>query len=187
MNKYVLSWSAALAVCIAIAVIYSRDVERERARANALEARVFELEPIEKDGSSTGSYLTASGNDSSHSELEPLPEPAIAVPPADDVPAKPRSVMEYGGSLSTRHFVQQLQTSLAAGTPLEEYQIRHLIAAIDEVRGTTGALPITDREAQSTANARIIQLSNEILFESQMDTLIALLNREHHENSAPRQ
>jgi hypothetical protein len=183
MNKSLLIISAALLGCAGLATFFARDAQQERSRAQSLAVRLAELEPVEKARDPRAHDRAVSSQISAPVEQ--------VIPPADAAPephasAPPKSVMDYPGTLRARRQVEQLQSALADGTPLQEYQIRALIAAIDRVhrdleRADKHAdVSTTKPPVQSSAavNARIIEAAQDILFESQLERFIELLNRE---------
>jgi hypothetical protein len=80
-----------------------------------------------------------------------------------------------------------LQSALTSGTPLQDYQIHALIAAIDRVRDEIAIEKknTSTRDASSTidwkteTNDRLIQDAADILFESQLETFIEVLKDEN--------
>lgn len=168
MNRPALALSAALIVSIAFAAMFARDAQRERARANALAMQLSEHEPLEKGGTSPrASWDPPSAR---VTQAEPPVEPSAVASTGIDTPTPIKPVMAHRGTRRTRQFVDRLQSALATGTPLQAYQIQPLIDAIDDVSRETESLA-----AQQNANGRIIQAAVPILFESQLDQLIALL------------
>jgi len=184
MNKSVLIISAALLGCAGLASFFARDAQQERARAQSLAARLAELEPVEKASDPRAHGRAVSSQISAPFEQVIRPaEDTLAQPPAS---APPKLVSDYPGTLRSRRQVEQLQAALADGTPLQEYQVRSLIMAIDRVHrdleqaDQNADVSTTARPVQSSAavNARIIEAAQDILFESQMERFIELLNRE---------
>ena len=108
-------------------------------------------------------------------EIERADARPVFVPPPPPAEAKPT----LSGSAHARAQVAQLQTALLGGTPLQEYQIRALIMAIDDVRTDIDR----DRKAQPGAaidwtaeeDERLVQAASDILFESQLERFIALV------------
>lgn|SRR5512138_1887788 len=168
MNRPALALSAALIVSIAFAALYARDAQRERARANALVMQLSEHEPLEKGGTSPRASSDPPAVRVTHTE--PPVEPSPVASAEIDTPTPTKPVMAHRGTHRTRQFVDRLQSALATGTPLQAYQIQPLIDAIDDVSRETESLG-----AHQNANGRIIQAAVPILFESQLDQLIALL------------
>ncbi len=179
---------AALAGSVAVAMMYERNLQRERARADALAERLLELEPLERSdgitdadrkirvGASPNAYVNVPQSNKSPVEQSTL----------IDAQEQPKPVQEYLGTLRTRQQVERLQSALVSGTPLQDYQIRALIPAIDNARSE-----VEEQRAESGArrheaalasdaetNERIIQAAADILFESQLEVLIQLLDRE---------
>lgn len=161
MNRLALALFVALVVSIALAAIHVRDAQRERARADALALRLAEHEPLEKGGSPL--HAVPDSTVVSDVRIEPPAEPTPPASTEIDSPTPAKPIMAYRGTHRARQFVDRLQSALASGTPLQDYQIQPLIDAIDQA-GTP-----------EDGNARIIQAALPILFESQLDQLIALL------------
>ena len=175
MNKPILLLSAALAASLAMTFIYGREVQRERARADALAARLGELEPLERGDGATP-VLAVEFRSDAQSALVPAVERAALPVMAGNASEQPRPVKDYPGTLQTRRQVERLQEALDNSTPLQEYQIRALIAALDAVRRESGeAQPIGTRDT----NDRVVRAAADILFESQLEVFIGLLEREH--------
>jgi hypothetical protein len=166
--------------CAAAVVLLGRDLQRERMRADALAERLIELEPLERPGRSilndadlkhrTDAYATA------QQSIEPPPTSA---------PEQLQPVEEVLGTLQTRQQVERLQSALESATPLQSYQIRALITAIDKVRNEieqeesrvgTQSGSLAKRSAET--NRRIVRAAADILFESQLDTFVQLLDDE---------
>lgn len=170
MKKLVIVLIIGLALTGAIAVKYSRDAQRERERAQSAQARLAELEPVERGG---GSPLPVFDAESLAPPVKWDQQPPIETQAAQDAPARRRSLMEYKGSLRSRRLVWQLQDSLQDRTPLQEYQIQPLITALDE------AAHVSQGEGQGDARAAsrhaIVQAAAPILFESQLEVLISLI------------
>jgi hypothetical protein len=184
MNKSVLIISATLLGCAGLASFFARDAQQERARAQSLSVRLAELEPVEKARDPRAHDRAVSSQISAPIEQ--------AIPSADAAPVQPHAssppklVRDYPGTLRSRRQVEQLQSALADGTPLQEYQIRALIAAIDRVHrdleraDEKADVRATKPPVQSSAavNARIIEAAQDILFESQLERFMELLNRD---------
>jgi hypothetical protein len=176
----------ALIASVAIMILLGRNLQRERARADSLAARLLELEPLEKSGGSTPTEADAKLERDAYATNGHAIEPATKQRTLTDAPEQPGPVKEYSGTLRARQQVERLQAALASGTPLQEYQIQPLIDAIDKARtsveqeGAAGDVrgEAWNREAQAEANRRIVQLAADILFESQLEQLIELLHGE---------
>jgi hypothetical protein len=175
-NRSVLILSVALVCSAVIAVMYMRDSQRERARADALAKRVLELEPVEKSNGSASAQVDA--------RLQParsMPVGHGAEPPDEqhsiaDTPKEPKPLMEFKGTLRARKQVERLQLALVSGTPLQNYQIQALITAIDDVHRELEMQRANDTTLlQARTNERIIQVAADILFESQLEVFIELL------------
>jgi hypothetical protein len=80
--------------------------------------------------------------------------------------------------------VARLQSALATGTPLQDYQVQPLIDAIDQVRGESSPQGTQDAAPNGDANRRIIQATADILFESQLDALMDLLEADRDAEKA---
>lgn len=167
MNRPALALSAALVVSIALTAMYARNAQRERARANAFASRLSEREPLEKGGDG----VSANSNPSTvrDPQIPPALEASAEAANEIDTPTPSKPITAYRGTRRTLQLVDRLQSALATGTPLQAYQIQPLIDAIDEA--SKEAQP---REAQEDANRRIVQAALPVLFESQLDRLIAL-------------
>jgi hypothetical protein len=177
MNKPVSILCAALLGSVLVALWYARDARRERARADALLERVFEMEPVERSEGSARAPARAESVPST-SVAAPILQPKDEQLAADDVPQGPKAVMDFHGSLRARRQVERLQLALVNGTPLrtplQDYQIRALIGAIDEVHRESGDAT----QLPSQTNGRIVQLASDILFESQLEVFVALLREQ---------
>lgn len=170
MNKLVLVLAIALAVSIATALLYARQAHREHARADALAERVFELEPIERGGSARPEASAQVEFPTAISTPSMKADPNVS---ELSEPIRPKTVMDFSGTLQTRRQVQRLQTALANGTALQEYQIQALITAIDDVQREVG-----QAEGETQRNERLIQVAADILFESQLEVFVALLSEQ---------
>lgn len=161
--------------------MYALDLQRERARADALAMRLYENQPLEKSGSpirlSTESALAP------NTQIEPIAEPP-AVPPMAEMPNRVKPILEYQGTQRTRQLVARLQSALATGTPLQDYQVQPLIDAIDQVRGESSSQGMQNAAPNGDANRRIIQATADILFESQLDALMDLLEADRDAEKA---
>jgi hypothetical protein len=176
MNKVVVVLSVLLLGSVVTALMYARDAQRERARADALVERAFELEPVE-----TGGLQPVQPS----APVEPVEPPAAELAiesgtadiPADQRPPAPKPVMDFEGTLRARKQVERLQLALATGTPLQDYQIQALIAAVDAVhRDMQKQRALDPIQLQTRTNEQIIQRSADILFESQLEVFIPLLH-----------
>lgn len=168
MNRPALALSAALIVSIALAAMHARDAQRERARANALAMQLSEHEPLEKGGTSPAA--SSDPRAVRVTQTEPAVETSAVASAEIDTPIPTQPIMAHRGTHRTRQFVDRLQSALASGTPLQAYQIQPLIDAIDDVSRETEALG-----AHDNPNGRIVQAAVPILFESQLDQLVSLL------------
>jgi hypothetical protein len=186
MNKLPVVLSVLLVSSVVTALMYAREAHRERARADALVERVFELEPVEKGGLMP---VQASARDQ---PAEPAPtddvvNSAAADVPASETPSAPKSVMEFEGTLRARKQVERLQRALADGTPLQDYQIQGLITAIDDVhREMQKQRALEPIQLQTTTNEQMIQRAADILFESQLEVFIPLLQGQPQDLEAQR-
>ena len=182
MRKVVLFLTALIVVTLGVVIALRHDLQRERARADALAERVAVLEPVERPSSA----MSTTAKNSSNRETAPGPldlavEHGPVRPTPMDVAEQPTPKKIYRGSSHAREQVEHLQAALADGTPLQEYQIQALISAIDQVRGEIENAK-KERSAQavtkSETNERLVQAAADILFESQLEKFIELLNRE---------
>lgn len=171
MNKPILIVCTLLAAAVASAAYLAIELQQERERADSLALRAFEHEPVEKGGVA-----------SSHANTRDLPHEPIASDaqskPLDDPPppevSPQRSVLEFPGSLRSRQRVARLQSRLSDGTPMQDYQIRALIAAFDDLEKS----PQESDQPQGAGQARsehLIQVASDILFESQMGEFVEML------------
>lgn len=173
------------AIAVPTAVVFNRDAQRERARADALAQRLAELEPIERAGSIEAARaidrvtnIPPAAPDLAVERTDPPPTPSSS---SNEPPKEPKRV--HRGSSRARAQVDRLRAALVDGTPLQEYQIRALITAIDAVhseidreknaQAREGATLTIDWEAER--NERIVQAAADILFESQFETFMALV------------
>lgn len=190
VNKTAYLFLALALIAIAAIVSINRDRQQERDRADALAVRVAELEPIERPRESPSSSphlvergVAAPAEIAAPSERQEGTEVAgIAQPTAD-------SVRSYRGSAQAHDLVSRLQRVLIDGTPLQDYQTRALLAAIDEVRSEVARdkMQSADREVdwKSEENERLVQAAAEVLFESQLERFIDLLNAESRSAEQP--
>ena len=176
MKKLPIVLSVLLVGSVVTALMYARDAQRERARADALIERMLELEPVEKGG-----LMPAQANAHVESD-EPAParhelNQIVADVSTSQTPSAPKANMEFQGTLRARKQVEQLQRALTAGTPMQDYQIRALITAIDAVhREMQTEKAVDPMQFQSKLNEQIVQRAADILFESQLEVLISLLH-----------
>ena len=183
MNRAAVVFIVVTTLAVAAAFMFNRDLQRERARADALAGRLAELEPIEQSTRSTAPRLPErlheaepASDDLALERSEPSPAPSSAEP-EPDTPRKPT----YRASAQAREQVEQLQAALVHGTPLQDYQVRALIEAIDEVqkeieqkKHAQDTAAITDWDAER--RQRLIETAADVLFESQLEAYIELLN-----------
>jgi hypothetical protein len=186
MNKVIVVLSVLLLGSVATALMYARDAQRERARADALVERVFELEPVEEVG-----LMPAQA--SVHVEsAEPAPaahriNPVTAGVPASQTPSRSKATIKFQGTLHARKQVEHLQLALAAGTPLQDYQIQALITVMDDVhREMRQERTLDPIQLQTKTNEEIIQRAADILFDSQLEVFIPLLQGEPQKMEARR-
>lgn len=189
VNKTTVILIALTGSATATAVMLNRDLQLERNRADALAARVAELEPIERPVTETAPSIariregpSPSPNDLALERADARPASAIT---SQERPT--RSTQTSRGSAQAREQVARLQAALVDETPLQEYQVRALIAAIDAVRSNSdregsaqvhdGAVAI-DRKAET--NEPLIQAAADILFESQLERFIEIVKSESH-------
>ena len=186
-NRSVLILSVALVCSAAIAVVYVRDSQRERARADELAKRVFELEPVEKSNGSASAQVDARVQPARSMPVGHGAEPEDEQLPITETPKAPKAVMEFKGTLRARKQVERLQLALADGTPLQDYQIQALITAIDDVHRELEAQRANNITLlQARTNERMIQVAADILFESQLEVFIGLLEDKPQEIEAGR-
>ncbi len=180
---------AALAGSVAVAMMYERDLQRERARADALAARLLELEPLERSDGITNAdrKIRVDASPNAYVNVPQSNKSPVEQSTLTDAQEQPKPVQEYLGTLRTRQQVERLQSALVSGTPLQDYQIRALIPAIDNARSgidrhgaQSGARDLEPPPlgADAETNERIIQAAADILFESQLEVLIQLLDSE---------
>jgi hypothetical protein len=182
MNKLFIVLAIALGGAVIAAYVYQRDMQIERGRADALAARVAELEPVERSSDSNSGR--ANEGSSSSTPFDERVERAGQLPVTRVEPQATEVVKTYSGSVRARRQVERLQSALENGTPLQEYQIRALITALDQVwreleqekKAAPTAIPTDDHSAQ--ARDRMVQTASDILFESQLETFIELLARD---------
>lgn len=176
MNKLSVVLSVLLLGSVVTALMYARDAQRERARADALVERMFELEPVE-EGGLMPAQASAHVEWSDEAPAGHAIDPVIADVPASHKPSPPKAVMEFQGTLRARKQVEHLQRALVTGTPLQDYQIQALIAAIDDVhREMQKQREVDPMQLQTATNQQIIQRAADILFESQLEEFIPLLH-----------
>jgi hypothetical protein len=186
MNKLPVVLSVLLVSSVVTALMYAREAQRERARADALVERVFELEPVEK-GSLMPVQASARDQRAEPAPTDDVVNSAAAEVPASETPSAPKAVMEFEGTVRARKQVEHLQRALATGTPLQEYQIQALITAIDDVHREMQKQRAGDpMQLQSETNAQIAQRAADILFESQLEVFMPLLQGESQEMEAQR-
>ena len=186
-NRSVLILSVALVCSAVIAVVYVRDSQRERARADALAKRVLELEPVEKSNGSASAQVDARVQPARSMPVGHGAEPEDEQLPISETPKAPKAVMEFKGTLRARKQVERLQLALADGTPLQDYQIQALITAIDDVHRELEAQRANNITLlQARTNERMIQVAADILFESQLEVFIGLLEDKPQEIEAGR-
>ena len=175
-NRSVVILSVALVCSSVIAVMYVRDSQRERARADVLAERLLELEPVEKSNASAPAQVDARVQPARSVSIGHGADPEDEQLPITDTPKAPKAVMEFKGTLRARKQVERLQLALATGTPLQNYQIQALITAIDDVHRELEMQRANDMTLlQARTNERIIQAAADILFESQLEVFIGLL------------
>ena len=186
MNKLPVVLSALLLGSVVTALMYAREARRERARADALVERVFELEPVEKGG------LTPVQASAHVESAETAPErheinPVVADVSNSQTASERKAVMEFQGTLRARKQVEHLQRALATGTPMQDYQIQALITAIDDVhREMQQHRALAPMQLQSKTKERIIQRAADILFESQLEVFIPLVHGQPQDLEAQR-
>ncbi len=191
MNKSVVVIAIAIGATLAAAVMLRNELQRERERADALTERVAALEPIERSTKSS-STRPVPGNQaaplaSNHVPAEP-PQPPTTTTVEPEQASKPTIVPR--GSLHARQQLERLQSALANGAQLQEYQIKLLIETIDGVRREI-AVERSNRSAEASnvdwrteEHQRIVRASYEFLFESQVEALMGLLERERKTQEA---
>jgi hypothetical protein len=188
MNKRATALYAAIACSVLVALWYARDARRERARADALLERVFEMEPVERsDGPARASAVARADSAPATPVAAPTLPPKYEQLPLQDMPLGPKAVMDFPGSLRARRQVERLQLALVNGTPLrtplhtplQDYQIQALIGAIDDAHRESGDAA----QVSSETNERILQLAADILFESQFEVFVALLREQSQADS----
>jgi hypothetical protein len=185
-HRAFLSLVVLLGIAVGVAIVFRSDLELERARADALAERVAALEAVERPESVPGSDTNARVREVSPAPSALAVERPVESPSSDAVeqPSKPKR--EFRGSLQARQQVERLQIALANGTPLQDYQIQALITAIDQVRddieNEKKAIAKQPRASavdwQTESRARLVQAAADILFESQLEKLIDMLDRE---------
>lgn len=166
MNKPIFIVSVLLVAAAASAAYFAIELQQERERANSLAVRAFEHEPVESGGNTSTDAIAADW-----SQAPTVPPQIVqmgAQSESENAPAPPKPVMDFPGSLRTRQFVARLQTRLASGTPMQEYQIRALIEAFDGLESSPD-----DSESEQR-----IQAASDILFESQMEELVEMLKQD---------
>lgn len=176
MKKSVVLLSVLLIVAVTLASVFAVEWQHERKRADALALRAFEQEPVE-----TGAVPKWRAP-----QVTPQPELASETAserpiemPLEAEPQRPKreSVMDYPGTLRTREHVNRLQTRLSRGTPLQDYQIRALIEALDTLYLEQSSAQQADEVDANDArlNDQIIQVASDILFESQLEIYMEML------------
>ena len=163
--------------CAGVAVLLSRDLHHERERADALAQRLIELEPLERGGDPIPKDADVEHRTDEHVSVQQV----IESPPT--AMERPRHVKEYQGTLRTRQQVERLQSALERGTLLQDYQIQPLITALDKVRYEIEQEDSNTKhgarvESGAETNRRIVRAAADILFESQLDTFVQLLDDE---------
>jgi hypothetical protein len=136
--------------------------------------RAFEHEPIEKGGQPTRDRDNAYSSPN-ETATTPVIEPASQHLVRADKPALPKEVMDYPGTLRTRRQVERLQVRLTNGTPLQDYQIRALIVALDDLHAQQAEQSESREVNQALANERMLQVASDILFESQLEKFMEML------------
>jgi hypothetical protein len=166
--------------------MFNRDLQRERARADALAGRLAELEPLERSTNSAEAQPTERVRDvqppARNLALERAEGHAESSSIEQNQPRPPSK--SYQGSTHARMEVDRLQAALVGGTPLQDYQIRALISAIDDIRGDiehrkkaqAREAELTSADWDEESRQRLIGAAADILFESQLERYVELVN-----------
>jgi hypothetical protein len=149
--------AAACGIALGAAATFWSDLQSERTRANRLTERVALLEPVERSSASPASNKTA---DEAH-----VGRVGFVAEPPQEVAAASKPALT--GSAEALQQVARLQAALVHGTPLQDYQAQALAAAIDHSR--------THGKSDMQSRARLRQAAADILFESQFETFVELV------------
>lgn len=172
MNKPIFIVCTLLGAAVASAAYLAIELQQERERADSLALRAFEHEPVEKGGAASS---LANTSELPHEPIDPSAERnRLEDPPAPPEMSPQRSVLEFPGSLRSRQRVARLQSRLSDGTPMQDYQIRALIAAFDDLERS----PQESNQPYDAGHAgseHLIQAASDILFESQMEEFVEML------------
>lgn len=170
MNRFGIIAIVIALLAVGFAAILRHDLQNERERANELAERVAVLEPVERADSSKTRQLRPQTITAPIEPIEIERPPNVSTTRESVPPPTP-----VRGSAHARRQVEQLQGALRDATPLQPYQINALADAIDRVRseargdGTAGL---------ATEHDRLVQAAAEVLFESQLERYIELLESE---------